>query len=86
MKRLRLWERAATLGAHIQKRLPARGKGLMLGLEVGDAATLCERLLQRGVVAIPEGERSEVLGITPPLAITHRELDFVIRAICELLP
>jgi 4-aminobutyrate aminotransferase/(S)-3-amino-2-methylpropionate transaminase len=81
MKRLRLWERAAKLGEHIQERLPVRGKGLMLGLEVGDATTLCERLLQRGIIAIPEGERGEVLGITPPLTITQRELDFCLDAI-----
>ncbi len=84
MKRLRLWERAATLGAHIQKRLTVRGKGLMLGLEVGDATTLCERLLQRGVIAIPEGERGEVLGLTPPLTITRRELDYCLDAIEEV--
>jgi len=85
MKRLRLWERAATLGAHIQKRLPVRGKGLMLGLEVGDATVLCERLLQRSIIAIPEGERGEVLGLTPPLTITRRELDFCLDTIEELL-
>jgi 4-aminobutyrate aminotransferase-like enzyme len=85
MKRLRLWERAAKLGTHIQKRLPARGKGLMLGLEVGDATTLCERLLQRGIIAIPEGERGEVLGLTPPLTISQHELDFCLDAIEELL-
>lgn len=85
MKRRRLCERAAKLGARIQQRLPVRGKGLMLGLEVGNAPELCERLLQRGVIAIPEGERSEVLGITPPLTISEQELDFCLDAIRELL-
>ncbi|MBM3861358.1 MAG: aminotransferase class III-fold pyridoxal phosphate-dependent enzyme [Verrucomicrobia bacterium] len=85
MKRLRLWERAAKLGAHIQQRLPMRGKGLMLGLEVGDAPSVCERLLQRGIIAIPEGEQSEVLGLTPPLTISQRELDFCLDTIEELI-
>ncbi len=85
MKRLKLDRRARELGVHIQKRLPVRGKGLMLGLEVGDATALCERLLQRGIIAIPEGERGEVLGLTPPLTITRRELDFCLDVIAELV-
>ena len=85
MKRLKLDRRARESGEFIQQRLPVRGKGLMLGLEVGDAAKLCERLLQRGIIAIPEGERGEVLGLTPPLTITRRELEFAIGVICELL-
>ncbi len=84
MKRLRLCERTAKLGAHVQQRLPARGKGLMLGWEVGDATALCEQLLQRGIIAIPEGERGEVLGLTPPLTISQRELDFCLDAIEDL--
>jgi 4-aminobutyrate aminotransferase-like enzyme len=83
MKRLKLGNRAAQLGRYIQTRLPVRGKGLMLGLEVGDAPRLCEQLLRRGIVAIPEGERGEVLGITPPLTITKRQLDFCINAIAH---
>jgi len=86
MKQRRLWERAAALGASVQRRLRARGKGLMLGVEVGDAPRLCERLLRRGILAIPEGERGEVLGLTPPLTITKRELDFCLEIIEELLP
>jgi len=85
MKRLRLWERAAVLGARVQKQLPVRGKGLMLGLEVGDAARFCERLLQRGIIALPEGEHAEILALTPPLIITERELDFCVEVIKELL-
>lgn len=86
MRRLKLDSRAAELGAHVASRLPVRGKGLMLGLEVGDAPSLCERLLRRGIIAIPEGERGEVLGLTPPLTMTRRELDFCLDVIAELLP
>jgi len=85
MKRLKLDERASELGARVASRVPVRGKGMMLGVEVGDAATLCERLLRRGVIAIPEGERGEVLGVTPPLTIPERELDFCLEVVAELL-
>jgi len=46
---------------------------------------VCERLLQRGIIAIPEGEQSEVLGLTPPLTISQRELDFCLDTIEELI-
>jgi 4-aminobutyrate aminotransferase-like enzyme len=89
MKRLALCARAETLGAHLASRLAklgcVRGKGLMLGLEVGNAPRLCERLLQRGIIAIPEGDRNEVLGLTPPLTISRRQLDYCVDALAELL-
>ncbi len=50
----------------------------MLGLEIPSVPQLCERLLQRGIIAIPEGNNSEVLGLTPPLTITQRQLDYCI--------
>src|SRR5438128_1500562 len=78
MKRLKLTGRSTRLGARLQSQLRLRGKGLMLGLEVGNAPQLCERLLQRGVLALPEGERGEVLGITPPLVITAEQLDYCV--------
>ena len=64
--------------------LQLRGKGLMLGLEVSDAPRLCEQLLQQGIIAIPEGERGEVLGITPPLVITKRQLDYSMKVLTKL--
>ena len=81
MKRQKLVKRAAQLGDYIQTRLPVRGKGLMLGLPVANPSRLCEKLLQRGILALPEGD---VLGLTPPLTITHRQLDFAIANIIEL--
>jgi 4-aminobutyrate aminotransferase-like enzyme len=73
MKRLRLADRAAQLGRYVQARLPVRGKGLMLGLRVTGHPV--ESLLRRGILALQEGD---VLGLTPPLTITERELDFAI--------
>jgi len=80
MKRFELDTRAAKLGERMQAVLRARGKGLMLGVEVANAAQLCKRLLQRGVIALPEGS---VLGLTPPLTITERQLDFCVNAIAH---
>ncbi len=89
MKRLKLDVRSRDLGAGLSTRLAkigkVRGKGLMLGPEVGDAPRLCEQLLQRGIIAIPEGERGEVLGVTPPLVITKRQLDYCLRVLTELV-
>ncbi len=81
MKRQKLANRAAQLGGYIQTRLPVRGKGLMLGLPVANPVRLCEQLLQRGILALPEGD---VLGLTPPLTITRRQLDFAIATILDL--
>jgi len=81
MKRQKLAHRAEKLGDYIRARLPVRGKGLMLGLPVANPARLCEQLLQRGILALPEGD---VLGLTPPLTITHRQIDFAIANINEL--
>ena len=56
----------------------------MLGLPVANAPRLCERLLQRGILALPEGEHGEVLGITPPLTISPRQLDCCLNVVQEL--
>ena len=78
MKRLKLPARAVSLGKQLARLGPLRGKGLMLGLEVDDAPQLCEQLLQKGIIALPEGEHGEVLGITPPLTISEQQLQFFI--------
>jgi 4-aminobutyrate aminotransferase-like enzyme len=85
MKRLKLAARAAKLGRYLQERLPVRGKGLMLGLPVKNAPKMCERLLRAGILALPEGEHGEVLGITPPLTVTERQLEFAVRTIQQEL-
>ena len=85
MKRLKLDRRARELGEYVKSRLPVRGKGLMLGLPVGNAVPLVEKLLQAGILALPDGDRGEVLAITPPLTITRRQLDFCVDTIARLL-
>jgi 4-aminobutyrate aminotransferase-like enzyme len=86
MKRLRVVERAAELGEYVAAKLrplgPVRGRGLMLGLPVRASAHMPVRLLQRGIIALQE---NGVLGITPPLTITRRQLDFGIETIAHTL-
>jgi len=83
MKRMKLDKRSEDLGEWLAKRLEkigkVRGKGLMLGLEVGNAVPLVEKLLQHGILALPEGDHNEILGLTPPLVITKRQLEYCRR-------
>lgn len=79
----RLVERAAATGAralaHLNSRVGSdpgiadvRGRGMLIGVEFEDpvrAQTVCTRALSRGVIALPSGDRGEVVSITPPLAI-----------------
>jgi acetylornithine/succinyldiaminopimelate/putrescine aminotransferase len=89
MKRMKLDARSRELGEWFSTRLArigtVRGKGLMLGLEVDNAVPLVEKLLQRGILALPEGSRNEVVGLIPPLVITRRQLDHCVWVIGELL-
>ncbi len=89
IKRLKLDVRSRELGEWLATRLArigkVRGKGLMLGLEVGNAVPLVEKLLQKGILALPEGSRNEVVGLTPPLVISKRQLSCCLDAISCVL-
>jgi acetylornithine/succinyldiaminopimelate/putrescine aminotransferase len=88
MKRLKLDARSRELGKWLAARLArigkVRGRGLMLGLEVGNAVPIVEKLLQRGILALPEGSRAEVVGLTPPLVITKRQLGCCLDALSQV--
>lgn len=67
-----------------------RGLGLMRGVQLAapadeDAAgdPLVKRLLRRGILALTEGPRGDVLAITPPLVITEQQLDHALDVIEE---
>jgi len=71
-----------------------RGLGLLAGLEVclpdGSPATeaalkLVKVLLQRGFILLPEGERSNVIGFTPPLTISPNQLRMAVKALGQEL-
>jgi 4-aminobutyrate aminotransferase-like enzyme len=40
-----------------------------------------QRLLARGFIILPEGPAAHVLGFTPPLTITVRQLERAVRAL-----
>ena len=70
-------------------RLNARGLGLMAGLEItgprGEPSTTfaletIKRMLRSGFLLLPEGEHSNVIGITPPLTISAAQITRMIRA------
>jgi 4-aminobutyrate aminotransferase-like enzyme len=72
----------------------ARGLGLMAGLELrqrdGKPDTkrcldAIEELLRRGFIFLPEGEHANVLGFTPPLTISERELARAVDAVTRVL-
>jgi len=87
IERLQLPQRARELGAKLGARLQAlranrkavdaRGRGLMWGLELSDAAT-AQRVvvdaLRSGVILLQAGLSGNVISITPPLIISERQL------------
>jgi 4-aminobutyrate aminotransferase-like enzyme len=77
-----------------QLRFDSRGVGLLAGLEVcsanGSPATEAvlrsvKGLLQRGFIFLPEGEHANVIGFTPPLTISARQLQAAVSALGEEL-
>ncbi|MBN2191888.1 MAG: aspartate aminotransferase family protein [Polyangiaceae bacterium] len=81
-----LAERAELLGERFRQRLRSalgvdrvRGRGLMIGVDVGGgpgtAVTLARRLLARGYIVSTGGGRREVLVLTPPLTIAEELIE-----------
>jgi 4-aminobutyrate aminotransferase len=84
-----LYDRARELGEVATARLQAaatgnplvrevRGVGLMIGVELADAATaeaVQQRCIDAGVIVLNCGPHGEVLRLIPPLTITADELD-----------
>ncbi|TPW16981.1 MAG: ornithine--oxo-acid transaminase [Halothiobacillaceae bacterium] len=85
-----LVERSAELGRYFHAQLQAihtplistvRGRGLFIGLEINPALatarSVCERLLQRGILS--KETHSTVVRLAPPLVITKEQLDEVVK-------
>jgi 4-aminobutyrate aminotransferase-like enzyme len=77
-----------------QLRFRSRGLGLLAGLELrlsdGSPATeialkAVKALLKRGFILLPEGEHANIIGFTPPLTISARQLLAVVSALGEEL-
>lgn len=66
-----------------------RGLGLLIGVELSRAdgsgdglgAVAARKLLSAGVIALPAGDRGEVLELSPPATITKSQIDFALEAI-----
>ena len=79
---------------HSQLRFAARGIGLMAGLELtrpdGAPATeaalgAIKELLHSGFIFLPEGEHANVIGFTPPLTISERQIRSAVAAVANAL-
>jgi 4-aminobutyrate aminotransferase-like enzyme len=83
-----LLDRAVHVGARVRRtterwaaELPivagVRGRGALQAvlLERPVAAAVAEAALTEGVLVLPEGERGDVLAITPPAVITDEQID-----------
>lgn len=75
---------------------PVHGAGLYLGVELvrdrdtlepaaAEAAAICERLRELGVIVLTTSERSNVLKIKPPLCLTPESADHVVRMLDRVL-
>jgi 4-aminobutyrate aminotransferase-like enzyme len=60
-----------------------RGRGLALGLPC-DGVAVSQRLLARGVIAVPAGRAGDVLEISPPLTIEPGTLDAALAIVAEV--
>jgi 4-aminobutyrate aminotransferase-like enzyme len=62
------------IGELEQRGYTVQGRGLLLGVVLPRSLEVSRALLQRGFIALPAGERAEVLALTPPMTITCEEL------------
>lgn len=76
--------RAGELGDVLRARLPSdltvRGPGLMIGVELPDAAEFAERMREYGVLVGTTGSGGGVLKIRPPLIWSTAEAEYFIEA------
>lgn len=75
---------------------PVHGAGLYLGVELvrdretmqpasAEAAAICERMRELGVIVLTTSERSNVLKIKPPLCLTRQSADHVVAMLDRVL-
>ncbi len=98
LKRLDLANRANYLGKMVRARLEplesnravrdVRGRGLLLGVQLRDAATASEvvaRSLNAGVIFLQSGVAGDVITIAPPLVISEQDLNRSIDVLEEAI-
>ncbi len=75
---------------------PVHGEGLYLGVELvrdretlepakAEAAAICERLKELGVIVLTTSERSNVLKVKPPLTLNAESADAMVAALDRVL-
>jgi acetylornithine/succinyldiaminopimelate/putrescine aminotransferase len=86
--RQHLVARAASEGAWFAEALAAvpgvtgiTGSGLMLGVHMPDSLGVTRRMMARGYIVLPAGERAEALGLTPPLTTARAQLEGAVLAL-----
>jgi 4-aminobutyrate aminotransferase/(S)-3-amino-2-methylpropionate transaminase len=63
-----------------------RGRGLMLGVELGpESFAISRALLRRGYIVLPAGLAGEVLGLTPPASLTDAQQDGFVAALGDAI-
>ncbi len=75
------------------ERVRIRGRGLMIGIEIVSEKTLpsevvvawATQLLQEGIIVLPTGDQSEVLGLSPPLIISQKQMKHATRLLAKTL-
>ncbi|MCY7412470.1 MAG: aminotransferase class III-fold pyridoxal phosphate-dependent enzyme, partial [Salinibacterium sp.] len=91
-----LQERAGVLGERLQARLRAlighgvsavRGAGLWAGVDIdptiATGRTVCERLLERGVLV--KDTQGSTIRFAPPIVISETDIDFAVEQLATVL-
>lgn len=64
-----------------------RGRGLMLGIELGDDSLgVARALMRRGFLVLPAGQRADVLALTPPACLTRAQALAFVDALDQVVP
>lgn len=67
-------------GSYIRERLGGRGKGLLVGIDLGfDVAPIITELREKGILALQAGPN--VIRLLPPFTISQEELEFAVSTI-----
>ncbi|MDB4974358.1 MAG: Gamma-aminobutyrate alpha-ketoglutarate aminotransferase [Myxococcaceae bacterium] len=81
-------ERKLRAALHTLPGVRVRGRGLLLGVELGAPERVLfvmRALLERGYIIAPAGAPPSVLCLTPPLCLTDRQIDGFVRALSACL-
>ncbi|TNF32632.1 MAG: aminotransferase class III-fold pyridoxal phosphate-dependent enzyme [Deltaproteobacteria bacterium] len=65
-----------------------RGRGAMLGITLpspGAAARIMGRALKRGVITLPGGVYGDIIGLTPPLALSEAQITYAFDVLADAI-